>query len=191
MFWRGPVRGPHKKAQNPSLLLLFQPKQVCRPLSPRRLRLLLQHPSRVSTRGRKLSLRRKAPWKLRPKHHQKLPLRDRAHRTASEDTSALPFHCLLGLKGRPQPSGTSSSWLFPWGSPSSRRGKVLPCCSISSWFRRSSQHRERSTRSEEHTSELQSRLHLVCRLLLEKKKKRYEVSILHTQYTARTRIIYH
>src|SRR2546422_6337249 len=29
----------------------------------------------------------------------------------------------------------------------------------------------RSDRSEEHTSELQSRLHLVCRLLLEKKKK--------------------
>src|SRR2546422_10804054 len=29
----------------------------------------------------------------------------------------------------------------------------------------------RSFRSEEHTSELQSRLHLVCRLLLEKKKK--------------------
>src|SRR5205809_6012431 len=28
-----------------------------------------------------------------------------------------------------------------------------------------------SPRSEEHTSELQSRLHLVCRLLLEKKKK--------------------
>src|ERR1041385_4604438 len=30
----------------------------------------------------------------------------------------------------------------------------------------------RSPRSEEHTSELQSRLHLVCRLLLEKKKPR-------------------
>src|SRR2546422_7901220 len=30
-------------------------------------------------------------------------------------------------------------------------------------------------RSEEHTSELQSRLHLVCRLLLEKKKK-YKMS---------------
>src|SRR2546429_4909334 len=29
----------------------------------------------------------------------------------------------------------------------------------------------RSGRSEEHTSELQSRLHLVCRLLLEKKKR--------------------
>src|SRR2546429_6007954 len=31
-----------------------------------------------------------------------------------------------------------------------------------------------ATRSEEHTSELQSRLHLVCRLLLEKKKKTRE-----------------
>src|SRR2546422_2169365 len=30
----------------------------------------------------------------------------------------------------------------------------------------------RKRRSEEHTSELQSRLHLVCRLLLEKKKKK-------------------
>src|SRR2546422_7268049 len=30
--------------------------------------------------------------------------------------------------------------------------------------------RSQVTRSEEHTSELQSRLHLVCRLLLEKKK---------------------
>src|SRR2546429_6893076 len=31
-------------------------------------------------------------------------------------------------------------------------------------------------RSEEHTSELQSRLHLVCRLLLEKKKKQLTTS---------------
>src|SRR5256884_5410768 len=31
----------------------------------------------------------------------------------------------------------------------------------------------RISRSEEHTSELQSRLHLVCRLLLEKKKNKY------------------
>src|SRR2546422_2273315 len=32
-------------------------------------------------------------------------------------------------------------------------------------------------RSEEHTSELQSRLHLVCRLLLEKKKKKNNKSM--------------
>src|SRR3989442_4149172 len=43
--------------------------------------------------------------------------------------------------------------------------------------------RTRTLRSEEHTSELQSRPHLVCRLLLEKKKeqlvyhRRYSVSI--------------
>src|SRR2546422_7386696 len=33
------------------------------------------------------------------------------------------------------------------------------------------------TRSEEHTSELQSRLHLVCRLLLEKKKKQTPIHV--------------
>src|SRR5207247_10609889 len=38
-----------------------------------------------------------------------------------------------------------------------------PAISISIWWR--------WTRSEEHTSELQSRVDLVCRLLLEKKKK--------------------
>src|SRR5437870_8429164 len=36
--------------------------------------------------------------------------------------------------------------------------------------------RDRAVRSEEHTSELQSRGHLVCRLLLEKKKRRYNRS---------------
>src|SRR2546422_7145006 len=40
---------------------------------------------------------------------------------------------------------------------------------------------EHVKRSEEHTSELQSRLHLVCRLLLEKKKQQTEVS--HTLET--------
>src|SRR5687768_18303880 len=59
----------------------------------------------------------------------------------------------------------------------------------------------RPPRSEEHTSELQSRLHLVCRLLLEKKKKKHnrsacktrdEISvfialgILHSSYTRPT-----
>src|SRR2546422_6861919 len=35
---------------------------------------------------------------------------------------------------------------------------------------------QQKVRSEEHTSELQSRLHLVCRLLLEKKKKKHQDS---------------
>src|SRR5687768_17854449 len=37
-------------------------------------------------------------------------------------------------------------------------------------FLRLAYNEQRKHRSEEHTSELQSRLHLVCRLLLEKKK---------------------
>src|SRR5690242_21196844 len=36
-------------------------------------------------------------------------------------------------------------------------------------------------RSEEHTSELQSHVNLVCRLLLEKKKKKSHTDITHTQ----------
>src|SRR2546422_7046052 len=38
-----------------------------------------------------------------------------------------------------------------------------------------------SNRSEEHTSELQSRLHLVCRLLLEKKKKKTNIIVHYVQ----------
>src|SRR6266436_5904434 len=45
--------------------------------------------------------------------------------------------------------------------------RKIPCLVISRGF-----HLAPELRSEEHTSELQSRLHLVCRLLLEKKKER-------------------
>src|SRR2546429_4461741 len=42
-------------------------------------------------------------------------------------------------------------------------------------------------RSEEHTSELQSRLHLVCRLLLEKKKQHHSVCLpMHIIYRTHT-----
>src|SRR3989442_9335465 len=61
------------------------------------------------------------------------------------------------------------STLFPYTtlfrSPRCERRKALPS-SPSARSERSG----RLSRSEEHTSELQSRPHLVCRLLLEKKK---------------------
>src|SRR5260370_19833091 len=44
----------------------------------------------------------------------------------------------------------------------------------------------RQERSEEHTSELQSHLNLVCRLLLEKKKKNHETNQAHSRVTERT-----
>src|SRR3989449_5744494 len=63
------------------------------------------------------------------------------------------------LKGSPRVlSGT-----YPMVSPSSPT-----YCGLGAWETTMS----RWIRSEEHTSELQSRLHLVCRLLLEKKKKK-------------------
>src|SRR5437660_8545884 len=43
--------------------------------------------------------------------------------------------------------------------------------------------RLRLSRSEEHTSELQSRGHLVCRLLLEKKKKKKNINTITTNLT--------
>src|SRR4051794_41476450 len=45
--------------------------------------------------------------------------------------------------------------------------------------------KETLARSEEHTSELQSPVHLVCRLLLEKKKKnnRYVITSSQVRYT--------
>src|SRR2546422_5303623 len=49
----------------------------------------------------------------------------------------------------------------PRGGPHGRRDSAT----------RRGPHGGLSMRSEEHTSELQSRLHLVCRLLLEKKKE--------------------
>src|SRR2546430_11493522 len=55
----------------------------------------------------------------------------------------------------------------PWRSAITRVSARR--CSISSATARP----PTKTRSEEHTSELQSQSNLVCRLLLEKKKKRY------------------
>src|SRR2546422_5847566 len=82
------------------------------------------------------------------------------------------------------------STLFPYTtlfrSGASSSGLSLPspgarADTFSAPFMRSTQVRQSSHhRSEEHTSELQSRLHLVCRLLLEKKKKRNNDSI-HAQ----------
>src|SRR2546422_7870690 len=75
-----------------------------------------------------------------------------------------------GMKRR-----TSACWPRRHASPSA----CSPGCPRTSstgrrakwWCSRFLGSRE-SRRSEEHTSELQSRLHLVCRLLLEKKKKK-------------------
>src|SRR2546430_7465597 len=62
------------------------------------------------------------------------------------------------------------------------RAAAAPCSSSSALRRRggapprTAGHAcDRGARSEEHTSELQSQSNLVCRLLLEKKKKKYTI----------------
>src|SRR5207253_9158815 len=85
------------------------------------------------------------------------------------------------------PTRRSSDLSLPWCSPSSARLpgpeagrlRLLPGAACRLWRRRTSgaasppSSAATGCRSEEHTSELQSRGHLVCRLLLEKKKKVY------------------
>src|SRR2546422_7812275 len=50
-------------------------------------------------------------------------------------------------------------------------GRDVTAMEMTKWFDTNYHYIVPEFRSEEHTSELQSRLHLVCRLLLEKKKK--------------------
>src|SRR2546427_7469637 len=78
----------------------------------------------------------------------------------------------------------------------SNTGAAWPVTLDSRWLVISDQQRSRTSsstalagglprkwRSEEHTSELQSQSNLVCRLLLEKKKKNKREAIRHTQTT--------
>src|SRR6476620_12186480 len=78
------------------------------------------------------------------------------------------FHFFFFLMIRRPPRSTLFPYttLFRSGRRQRHPGRVHPRCI------------RHSARSEEHTSELQSRQYLVCRLLLEKKKKTYK----HTQY---------
>src|SRR5690554_7415642 len=67
----------------------------------------------------------------------------------------------------------ADTWLGAVPDDAARMGlHQLRVTRAEAFFRR---HRHLEARSEEHTSELQSRPHLVCRLLLEKKKEGPEV----------------
>src|SRR2546422_5422540 len=72
-------------------------------------------------------------------------------------STLFPYTTLFRSPQATAPGKTRCDLRDRWPLPMTRKSKlcwVLP-----------------AMRSEEHTSELQSRLHLVCRLLLEKKKK--------------------
>src|SRR3712207_7153207 len=84
--------------------------------------------------------------------------------TATTEIYTLSLHDALPICRSGPPSRPSTR---PWLPPASR------CSRPTSAARRGSAASSCTpTRSEEHTSELQSRQYLVCRLLLEKKKTR-------------------
>src|SRR5437762_5833430 len=65
-------------------------------------------------------------------------------------------------------SGMAPAWASR--APSSRRRALTAASSVAA-----------TSRSEEHTSELQSPMYLVCRLLLEKKKKKKKQQLITTK----------
>src|SRR5437868_12591429 len=80
------------------------------------------------------------------------------------------------LMTRPTPTSTLFPYTTLFRSPESRRGRPPTfhhedhCMTIEQLLRAAGRAGVAHNRSEEHTSELQSRFDLVCRLLLEKKK---------------------
>src|SRR3712207_7221107 len=87
---------------------------------------------------------------------------------ATTEIYTLSLHDALPICGRAEPGGPRAWAVGQRRAAGSRR--------TGRWSRRGQgrrragrRHRSRGYRSEEHTSELQSRQYLVCRLLLEKK----------------------
>src|SRR3712207_8755858 len=92
--------------------------------------------------------------------------------SATTEIYALSLHDALPISARTIPAGRTSCL----GKPPRRSGRSSVPCAARPAFRStispswSATSCRISTRSEEHTSELQSRQYLVCRLLLENKK---------------------
>src|SRR5690348_17868386 len=78
-------------------------------------------------------------------------------------STLFPYTTLFRSSSLNQRSVVADGRARPLPTPLSQRPATMKCASISTTA---------PSRSEEHTSELQSPVHLVCRLLLEKKKKK-------------------
>src|SRR3712207_7048120 len=99
--------------------------------------------------------------------------------TATTEIYTLSLHDALPISTWTCAAATRTS--RSCATSSSRRKttrNTRPFSSRSTRPRSTAGSRRRKHRSEEHTSELQSRQYLVCRLLLEKKKKKYNLTII-------------
>src|SRR3712207_7871658 len=87
-------------------------------------------------------------------------------------STLFPYTTLFRSRGRlAEPSRARSS--VDRALPSGGRSRRFESCRAR--FSACTDRKFLGSRSEEHTSELQSRQYLVCRLLLEKKKKSYTI----------------
>src|SRR5699024_11928863 len=102
-----------------------------------------------------------------PVCHLALPLSlpPLSHAPAPPQLSPLPLHDALPISPRPPGAPASPCPRSPGPGGPAAPGRLRP---ETGWDRPASP----NPRSEEHTSELQSRFDLVCRLLLEKKKQK-------------------
>src|SRR5256885_12780511 len=100
--------------------------------------------------------------------------------TATTEIYTLSLHDALPISG-PVPGPHDRRLATGWHPRRDRRGRraavnLLDPAAVDRLRRR----------SEEHTSELQSPCNLVCRLLLEKKKKKRSIKSLHTPHSLGT-----
>src|SRR3712207_7854912 len=98
--------------------------------------------------------------------------------TATTEIYTLSLHDALPIYDR-SPAGRAERRLDPpWGgrhTGAARRARHPGGVRPVAWRRAAARDLRRGRRSEEHTSELQSRQYLVCRLLLEKKNYNYSL----------------
>src|SRR3712207_8412266 len=81
-------------------------------------------------------------------------------------SSLFPYTTLFRSRARPADGGAGDGHPLPGGGARTAPGGLMA---------------DADFRSEEHTSELQSRQYLVCRLLLEKKKQKVvQIGLLYT-----------
>src|SRR5688572_32056567 len=92
--------------------------------------------------------------------------------TATTEIYTLSLHDALPISGAAVPQFDGGGY-----DPGAARGRGGDCCGPARRGARAFHRADPQSRSEEHTSELQSQSNLVCRLLLEKKKKIKKINI--------------
>src|SRR5690242_20848921 len=91
-------------------------------------------------------------------------------------STLFPYTTLFRSDNRPGVLSSTSAWATNRHASTLALAALLRVGRFRRWRRGAGVHSRKVWRSEEHTSELQSHVNLVCRLLLEKKKRKLDDS---------------